>query len=88
MDNPKKKIFKVLKFGELEYYINKISTILCLCLFVDNPKKKKNYKVLEFGELEYLRKKKKAFYYIMVLEPGILEYCVAWYSSLPCSSTT
>ena len=24
----------------------------------------------------------------MVLEPGILEYCVAWYSSLPSSSTT
>ena len=32
--------------------------------------------------------KKKAFYYKMVLEPGILEYCVAWYSILPCSSTT
>ena len=54
------------------------------------PKKKKNYKVLELGELEYLRKKKKktAFYYKMVFEPGILEYCVAWYLSLPCSSTT
>ena len=24
----------------------------------------------------------------MVLELGILEYCVAWYSSLPCLSTT
>ena len=24
----------------------------------------------------------------MVLEPSILEYCVAWYSSVPCSSTT
>ena len=34
------------------------------------------------------KKKKTAFYYKMVLEPGILEYCVAWYSSLPCLSTT
>ena len=36
----KKKCF-VLELGELEYSINKIITILCLCFFVDNPKKKK-----------------------------------------------
>ena len=29
---------------------------LCLCLFVDYPKKKKNCKDIELGELEYLRK--------------------------------
>ena len=38
--------------------------------------------------LEIKKKKKKAFYYKMVLEPSILEYCVAWYSSIPSSSTT
>ena len=36
----KKKSYKVLKLGELEYCRNKINSILCLCLFVDNPKKK------------------------------------------------
>ena len=65
------------------------------------PKKKKSYKELEFIKLEFLTRyssspssstleinKKTAFYYKMVLELGVLEYCIAWYSSLPCSSTT
>ena len=60
-------------------------------------KKKKNYTVLEFTKLGYcviffFLKGTRAWYTrvlcCMVLEPGILEYYVAWYSSLPSSSTT
>ena len=52
-----------------------MNAILCLCLFVDNPKKKKKkvYKVLELGDLEYRRnlKKKKKQHFI-----------IKWYSSI------
>ena len=86
--------------GELEYSINKINTIFCLCLFVDNPKKKKNYNVLELDELEYLRKKKKSIllyngtraWYTrvlccMVLEFTMLEYHIIFFLICPISTS-
>ena len=65
-------IYTVLKYTKLEYLFLKI-------------KKIKIYTILEFGKLEYYV----IFFFLKkVLKLGILEYCVAWYSSLPSSSTT
>ena len=83
----------VLELGVLDYCRNKINSILFLCLFVDNPKKKftRYSSLMSSSTIEIKKKKKlkkKSFFYKMVLKPGILEYCVAWYSSLPSPSTT
>ena len=54
-----------------------------------SPNKKiKNKKNLHSTWVYQTRVLCKFFFFLKVLEPGILEYYVAWYSSLPSSSTT
>ena len=75
----------VLKLGKLEYHVTQYLSIPGSSTFYKIIIKKKIYIVLEFTKLEY---SVNFFLLLTILKPGILEYCVACYSSLPSLSTT